>query len=89
MPMTNPFEWYDKHFNEIEIVNPTRRTRMKARRIKTGGILITTSDPLMLKQWKKEKDRVTVIAVELDPDSIGLRTVRSLTVKVYAPEPCL
>ena len=88
MPMTNPFEWYDKHFDEIEIVNPTRRTRMKARRIKTGGILITTSDPLMLKQLKKEKDRVTVIAVELDPDSIGLRTVRSLTVKVYAPKPC-
>lgn len=89
MPMTSPFEWYDKHFGEIEIVNPSRRTRMKARRIKTGSTLITTSDPLMLKQLKKEKDRVTVIAVELDPGSIGLRTVRSLTVKVCPPEPCL
>ena len=39
-------------------------------------------------QLKKEKDRVTVIAIELDPDSIGLRTVRSLTVKVCPPEPC-
>lgn len=88
MPMTSPIEWYDNHFGEIEIVNPTRRTRMKARRIKTGGILITTSDPLMLKQLKKEKDRVTVIAVELDPGSIGLRTVRSLAVKVCPPKPC-
>ena len=64
MPMTNPFEWYDKHFDEIEIVNPTRHTRMKARRIKTGGILITTSDPLMLKQLKKEKERQRENAID-------------------------
>lgn len=80
--MTSPFEWYDKHFNEIEIVNPVPRTRMR-------GEIITTSDPKMLALLKREHKRVTVLAVELDPHSIGLRTVKSLTVKVLPPDPCL
>nr|DAD96435.1 MAG TPA: hypothetical protein [Myoviridae sp. ctj3P51] len=81
MPMTSPFEWYDKHFGEIEIANPVSRTRMK-------GEVIATSDSKMLVRLKQTRQRIVVIAVELDPDSIGLRTVRSLTVKVCPPEPC-
>ena len=79
--MSSPFEWYDKHFDEIEIVNPVSRTRMR-------GEVITTSDPRMLKQLKKMRDRVQVLSVELSDNTIGLRTVRSVSVKVLPPEPC-
>lgn len=80
--MSSPFEWYDKHFDEIEIVNPVSRTRMR-------GEVITTSDPRMLKQLKKMRDRVQVLSVELSDKTIGLRTVRSVSVKVLPPEHCL
>lgn len=80
--MSSPFEWYDKHFNEIEIVNPVSHTRMR-------GEVITTSDPRMLKQLKKMQDRVQVLSVELSDNTIGLRTVRSVSVKVLPPEPCV
>lgn len=80
--MSSPFEWYDKHFDEIEIVNPVSRTRMR-------GEVITTSDPRMLKQLKKMRDRVQVLSVELSDSTVGLRTVRSVSVKVLPPEPCV
>ena len=80
--MSSPFEWYDKHFGEIEIVNPISRTRMR-------GEVITTSDPRMLKQLKKMRDRIQVLSVELSDKTIGLRTVRSVSVKVLPPKPCL
>lgn len=79
--MSSPFEWYDKHFNEIEIVNPVCSTRMR-------GEVITTSDPRMLKQLKKMRNRIQVLSVELDPGTVGLKTIRSLSVKVLHPEPC-
>lgn len=84
MPMTSPFEWYDKHFNEIEIVNPVSRTSIH------GGV-VCTSDPRMLARLKRRP--VRVLAVELDPNSIGLQTVRSITVRmlrkrICPPEPC-
>lgn len=71
--MTSPFKWYDKHFDRVEIVNPVHRTR-------THGSVICTSDPKVLALLKQRP--VTVLAVELDPNSIGLQTVKSITVKV-------
>ena len=73
MPMTNPFEWYDRHFDRVEIVNPVTRTR-------TRGSVVCTSDPRVLARLKRLP--VTVLAVELDPNSVGLQTVKSVTVKV-------
>ena len=67
------FKWYDKHFDRVEIVNPVPRTR-------TRGSVVCTSDPKVLARLKQLP--VTVLAVELDPNSIGLQTVKSITVKV-------
>lgn len=67
------FKWYDKHFDRVEIVNPVPRTC-------TRGEVICTSDPKVLTLLKRVP--VTVLAVELDPNSIGLQTVKSITVKV-------
>lgn len=78
-PMTSPFKWYDKHFDRVEIVNPVPRTR-------THGSVVCTSDPKVLALLKQYRDRVTVLAVELDPNSIGLQTVKSITVEVCQPE---
>lgn len=69
------FKWYDKHFDRVEIFNPVPRTRMR-------GEVICTSDPKVLALLKQYRERVTVLAVELDPNSIGLQTVKSITVKV-------
>lgn len=77
-PMTSPFKWYDKHFDRVEIVNPVPRTR-------THGSVICTSDPKVLALLKRGP--VTVLAVELDPNSIGLQTVKSITVKVLSKTP--
>lgn len=76
--MTSPFKWYDKHFDRVEIVNPVPRTR-------THGSVVCTSDPSVL-AWLKRRP-VSVLAVELDPNSIGLQTVRSITVKVLPKTP--
>ena len=76
--MTNPFEWYNKHFDRVEIVNPVPRTR-------THGSVVCTSDPRVLSRLKRCP--VTVLAVELDPNSIGLQTVKSITVKVQPKAP--
>ena len=72
------FKWYDKHFDRVEIVNPVPRTRMH-------GEVICTSDPKVLAMLKRVP--VTVLAVELDPNSIGLQTVKSITVKVIPKTP--
>lgn len=77
-PMTNPFEWYNKHFDRVEIVNPVPRTRMR-------GEVICTSDPKVLALLKRRP--VSVLAVELDPNSIGLQTVKSITVEVLSKTP--
>ena len=82
--MTSPFEWYDKHFGEIEIVNPVCNTLIH-------GSVVCTSDPRMLARLKRRP--VMVLAVELDPNSIGLLTVRSITVRrlrkhICPPKPC-
>ena len=71
------FKWYDKHFDRVEIVNPVPRTRMR-------GEVICTSDPKVLAMLKQYRERVPVLAVELDPNSIGLQTVKSITVKVMS-----
>lgn len=76
--MTNPFEWYNKHFDRVEIVNPVPRTRMR-------GSVVCTSDPRVLARLKRRL--VSVLAVELDPNSIGLQTVKSITVKVLPKTP--
>lgn len=73
MPMTNPFKWYDKHFDRVEIVNPVHRTC-------THESVVCTSDPRVLARLKRVP--ATVLAVELDPNSIGLQTVKSIAVKV-------
>lgn len=73
------FKWYDKHFDRVEIVNPVPRTRMR-------GEVICTSDPKVLALLKRVP--VTVLAVELDPNSIGLQTVKSITVKVLRKRIC-
>lgn len=78
--MTLMFKWYDKHFDRVEIVNPVPRTRMR-------GEVICTSDPKVLALLKQYRERVTVLAVELDPNSIGLQTVKSITVKVQSKTP--
>lgn len=72
------FKWYDKHFDRVEIVNPVPRTR-------THGSVVCTSDPKTLTRLKQFP--VSVLAVELDPNSIGLQTVRSITVKVLSKTP--
>lgn len=77
-PMTSPFKWYDKHFDRVEIVNPVPRTR-------THGSVVCTSDPKTLARLKQLP--VSVLAVELDPNSIGLQTVRSITVEVLPKTP--
>lgn len=77
-PMTNAFEWYNKHFDRVEIVNPVPRTR-------THGSVICTSDPRTLARLKRLP--VTVLAVELDRNSIGLQTVKSITVEVMPKTP--
>ena len=77
-PMTSPFKWYDKHFDRVEIVNPVPRTR-------THGSVVCTSDPRVLARLKQLP--VSVLAVELDPNSIGLQTVKSITVKVQPKTP--
>lgn len=79
MPMASPFEWYDKHFDRVEIVNPVPHTRMR-------GSVVCTSDPTVLSRLKRRP--VTVLAVELDPNSIGLQTVKSITVKVLHKHIC-
>lgn len=76
--MTNAFEWYNKHFDRVEIVNPVPRTR-------THGSVICTSDPRTLARLKRLP--VTVLAVELDRNSIGLQTVKSITVEVMPKTP--
>lgn len=72
------FKWYDKHFDRVEIVNPVPRTRMH-------GSVVCTSDSKVLALLKRVP--VTVLAVELDPNSIGLQTVKSITVKVCSKTP--
>lgn len=72
------FKWYDKHFDRVEIVNPVPRTR-------THGSVVCTSDPRVLARLKRRP--VTVLAVELDPNSIGLQTVKSITVKIASKTP--
>lgn len=76
--MTSPFKWYDKHFDRVEIVNPVPRTC-------TRGSVVCTSDPKTLARLKQFP--VTVLAVELDPNSIGLQTVKSITVKLCPKTP--
>lgn len=76
--MTSPFKWYDKHFDRVEIVNPVPCTR-------THGNVVCTSNPKTLARLKRLP--VSVLAVELDPNSIGLQTVKSITVKVLSKSP--
>lgn len=78
------FDWYDKHFKDI-VLEPVEPPATGTKIYGETGVIRTT-DPAVLKRLQKRLKNPHVIAVTHSADQIGLRSVKSVTVKVTLAE---